>query len=159
MNLDSEAGESEMSEEALLDFNQTHLENAENKFVKSVENNIPQLKLARKAQKGEITVTFDYSQPSEAYYHTIKALLAQYLDGEEQEALDTISLADHICSRASIGQVVVSPLDEAKDPDLIPELQNLSDEEFAKQAIKYNSERDVFGFSTILSLNYKQMRK
>ena len=38
-----------MSEEALLDFNQKHVENAENKFVKSIENNIPALKMARKA--------------------------------------------------------------------------------------------------------------
>lgn len=41
-----------------------------------------------------------------------------------------MSLADHICQRASIGQVVVSPLDADKDPDLIPELQKLSDDEF-----------------------------
>lgn len=120
--LDSEGGESELSEEALMDFNQKHVENADKKFTKSVENNVPALLTTRKAQKGEITVTFEYSQPSEAYYHTIKALLSQYLDGEEQENLDTISLADHICERASIGQVVVSPLEPAKDPDLIPEL-------------------------------------
>ena len=110
--LDSEGGESELSEEALMDFNQKHVENADKKFTKSVENNVPALLTTRK----------EYSQPSEAYYHTIKALLSQYLDGEEQENLDTISLADHICERASIGQVVVSPLEPAKDPDLIPEL-------------------------------------
>ena len=28
-----------------------------------------------------------------------------------------MGLADHICERASIGQVVVSPLDEGKDPE------------------------------------------
>jgi hypothetical protein len=53
----------------------------------------------------------------------------------------------------------VSPLDEDKDPDLMPELQNLSDSDFAKAAAKLNGERDVFGFCTILSLNYKHIRK
>ena len=55
--------------------------------------------------------------------------------------------------------MVVSPLDPSKDPDLIPELQTLSDQEFAKAAAKLNSERDVFGFSSILSLNFKILRK
>jgi hypothetical protein len=36
----------------------------------------------------------------------------------------------------------------------MPEFKGLSDEEFAKVAVKYNSQRDVFGFSTILSLTY-----
>jgi hypothetical protein len=70
-----------------------------------------------------------------------------------------MSLADHICERASIGQVIVSPLDETKDPDVIPELQKLNDEDFAKAAAKLNAERDVFGFCTILSLNYQKLRK
>lgn len=54
---------------------------------------------------------------------------------------------------------MVSPLDAAKDPDQIPELQTLTDAEFAKAAAKLNAERDVFGFSTILSLNFKNLRK
>lgn len=62
-------------------------------------------------------VEFDYAEPSEAYYHTIKALLAQYLDGEEGEDLDLMGLADHICERVSIGTVVVSPLDPENDPE------------------------------------------
>lgn len=70
-----------------------------------------------KAKKGEIAVDFQYVMPSEAYYHSIKALLNQYIDGEEAETIDTMGLADHICERASIGQVVVSPLDADKDPD------------------------------------------
>lgn len=70
-----------------------------------------------------------------------------------------MSLADHICERASIGQVVVSPLEADKDPDMIEELQLLPEAEFNKAAVKLNAERDVFGFSTILSLNYKQLRK
>jgi hypothetical protein len=37
----------------------------------------------------------------------------------------------------------------------MPEFKGLTDEEFAKVAVKYNSQRDVFGFSTILSLTYK----
>jgi hypothetical protein len=45
-------------------------------------------------------------------------------------------------------------LDPDKDPDQIPELQLLSDAEFEKAAQKLNAERDVFAFSSILSLNY-----
>ena len=57
----------------------------------------------RKPVKDEIEVSFEYVQPSEAYYHQVKALLTRYLDGEEAESLDLIALADHICERASIG--------------------------------------------------------
>lgn len=77
MEENAEGGESEMSdEEALLDFNKEFVDKAEKKFVESMENNIPALTLARRAKKDEINVIFEYSQPSEAYYHTIKALLA-----------------------------------------------------------------------------------
>ena len=51
--------------------------------------------------------------------------------------------------------MVVSPLDADKDPELMPELKDLPDEEFEKAALKYYAERDVFAFSSILSLNYK----
>ena len=50
-----------------------------------------------------------------------------------------MQLADYICERASIGQVVVSTLEPEKDPDLIPELQALPDAEFEKEAIKLNA--------------------
>ena len=53
--------ESDMSEEALMDFNQKHVDNADKKFIRSVENSIPYLQTTRKAQKNEITVTFEYS--------------------------------------------------------------------------------------------------
>jgi len=46
-------------------------------------------------------------------------------------------------------------LEADKDPDLIPALQKLNDEDFAKAAVKFNAERDVFAFSTILTLNYR----
>lgn len=36
----------------------------------------------------------------------------------------------------------------------MPQYASLSDEDFAKVAIKYNMTRDIFGFSTILSLTY-----
>ena len=71
----------------------------------------------KKVAKGEIEVDFQYVVPSEAYYHSIKALLNQYVDGEEGEEMDYMSMADNICERASIGQVVASPLDEDKDPE------------------------------------------
>ena len=83
---------------------------------------------SRKPEKGEITVNFDYVEPSEAYYHTVKALLGPLLDGEEAEELDLMELADHICERVSIGVVVVSPLDAANDPEQIPELEALDDD-------------------------------
>jgi hypothetical protein len=70
-----------------------------------------------------------------------------------------MQLADYICERASIGQVVVSTLEPEKDPDLIPELQALSDAEFEKEAIKLNAQRDVFAFGTLVSLNYNIIKK
>ena len=85
----------------------------------------------KKAQnKGEIEVDFQYVQPSEAYYHSVKALLAQYIDTTEADKVELMKLADHICERASIGQLVVSPLDADKDPEQMPEFQKLSDDEF-----------------------------
>jgi len=84
----------------------------------------------------------------------VKAFLSTYLDGEEAEKIDLVGLADHICERHSIGQVVTSPLDDVDNPELMPALMKLDDDEFDKEALKYNSKRDVFGFSTILSLSY-----
>ena len=49
----------------------------------------------------------------------------------------------------------MSPVEADKDPELMPELKDLPDEEFEKAALKYYAERDVFAFSSILSLNYK----
>lgn len=46
---------------------------------------------------------FQYVQPSEAYYHSVKALLAQYIDTTESDKVELMKLADHICERASIG--------------------------------------------------------
>ena len=71
----------------------------------------------KKAEKGEIEVDFLYVCPSPAYYHNVKALLNQYLDGDHGEQLDYIGLTDHICERASIGQMVVSPMEADKDPE------------------------------------------
>ena len=45
-------------------------------------------------------------------------------------------------------------MDEDKNPDFMPEMIKLPDDEFYKQSLKYLAERDVFAFSTILSLNY-----
>ena len=64
--------------------------------VKSISNQ-------RQLEKGEIEVDFQYVQPSPAYYHNVKALLNQYLDGDHGEQLDYVGLTDHICERASIG--------------------------------------------------------
>ncbi len=41
-----------------------------------------------------IDVEFELVIPSEAYYHSVRALLNQYLDGEEGEELDISGLSD-----------------------------------------------------------------
>ena len=75
-------------------------------------------------------VDFEYVVPSEAYYHSVKALLSQYIDAPDADSVDLMGLADHICERISIGQVVGSPLEPSKDPENLPEFLRLSDEEF-----------------------------
>ena len=72
--------------------------------------------------------------------------------------MDYMNMADHICERASIGQVVVSPLDDDKDPEQMPEFEDLDDDEFKKRSLRYYAERDVFAFSSILSLNWNKRR-
>jgi hypothetical protein len=63
-------------------------------------------------------------------------------------------LADQVVSTVSIGSVVASSLE--KDPADMPEYKALSDEEFEKIALRYNRERDVYGFITVLSLTKRQ---
>jgi hypothetical protein len=53
---------------------------------------------------------------------------------------------------------VASSLDPSENPENMPELMALSDEEFDKAAIKYNAKRDVFGFSSIVSLSYSRKK-
>lgn len=101
-----------------------------------------------------IDVEFELVLPSEAYYHTVRALLNQYLDGEDNEQLDVSGLADQVVSTVSIGSVVASCLE--KDPADMPEYKSLTDEEFEKVALRYNKERDVYGFITVLSLTKRQ---
>ena len=47
-------------------------------------------------------------------------------------------------------------MDETENPENKPELMALNDADFEKEALKYNSTRDVFGFSTIVSLTYSR---
>ena len=101
-----------------------------------------------------IDVEFELVLPSEAYYHSVRALLNQYLDGEENEMLDVSGLADQVVSTVSIGSVVASPLEQ--DPADMPEYKDLPDEQFEKIALRYNKERDVYGFITVLSLTKRQ---
>ena len=97
-----------------------------------------------------IDVEFELVLPSEAYYHTVRALISQYLDGEDQENLDLSGLADLVVSCISIGSVVASALDPNPEED--PKYKHLNDEEFQKVVNKLNMQRDVYGFTTILSL-------
>ncbi|TNV78286.1 hypothetical protein FGO68_gene12590 [Halteria grandinella] len=105
-----------------------------------------------------IDVDFELVQPSEAYYHSVRALLNQYLDGEDNETLDISGLADQVVNTVSIGSVVASALEQ--DPADMPEYQDLPDDQFDKIALKFNQDRDVYGFMTILSLTKraKQIR-
>jgi hypothetical protein len=54
----------------------------------------------------------------------------------------------------SIGSVIASALDE--DPENMPEYKDLEELEFNKILLKYNATRDVYGFTTILSLTKRQ---
>lgn len=76
-----------------------------------VKTNPDFIKMNDAKGNNEIEVFFELVHPSEAYYHQIKALLMKYLDGQEAEDLDIISLTEHICERISIGQVVATPLE------------------------------------------------
>ena len=103
-----------------------------------------------------LEVDFEYVAPSEAYYHIVRQLLLQYLDGPQQEKLDISAMADHILERASIGSVIASSLGY-EDPEKNPEYESLPDKEFDKIVLKANAKRDVYGFITILSLTkYKE---
>ena len=50
--------------------------------------------------------------------------------------------------------MVASPLEPSRDPENMAEFAALSDDEFNKRAQVYYAERDVFAFSTILSLTW-----
>ena len=64
-------------------------------------------------------------------------------------------MADYLLGRASIGSVIVSSLGD-EDPEVNPAYAKLSDEEFEKIALKMNAKRDVYGFTTILSLTWSK---
>jgi len=55
-----------------------------------------------------------------------------------------------VVGRPSVGSVIASSL--ARDPETMPEYRNLSEAEFDKVVLKFNSERDVYGFTSVLSL-------
>lgn len=76
------------------------------------------------------------------------------MDGEDNDLLDVSGLSDQIVSTASIGSVVASSLEQ--DPAVMREYKDLPDAEFDKVALRYNSQRDVYGFTTILSLSRRQ---
>jgi len=109
-----------------------------------------------KVEKSKFILDFELVSPCESYYHSVRGLLNQFLDGEEQEALDISEMADNIVSRASIGSMVASPLDQ--DPETMPEYKDLPEAEFNKVVLRLNNERDVYGFTTILSFK-RQMKQ
>ena len=108
-------------------------------------------------KSGKINVDFEYVSPSEPYFHIVRTLLLQYIDGEEQETLDVSGMADNILARASIGSVIASSLAE-QDPEVDPQYAGLSDAEFEKVCLKLNGTRDVYGFISILSLTWEKSK-
>lgn len=105
--------------------------------------------------KKEVDVDFEYVVPSEPYFHIVRTLLNQFLDGEDQEKLDISAMTDHILDRASIGSVIASSLGD-EDPELNPEYAKLPEAEFDKIAQQCNAKRDVYGFISILSLTWSK---
>eukprot|EP00347_Sterkiella_histriomuscorum_P017446 403349340 len=101
-----------------------------------------------------IDIDFELVIPNECYYHTVRALLTNYLDGEEQESFDMSGLADQVVNCISIGSIVASSIDPNPEED--PQYQHLSEDEFQKVVNKLNSQRDVYGFTTVLSLTKRQ---
>ena len=95
--------------------------------------------------------------PSEPYFHFVKNMLNQFLDGQEQLKFRVSDMVDYILERASIGSVIASSLG-ADDPELNPEYADLPDDEFEKIANKCNAERDVYGFISIVSLTWSHKR-
>lgn len=55
------------------------------KRVAAASQDVKEIASQKKAEKGEIEVDFLYVCPSPAYYHNVKALLNQYLDGDHGE--------------------------------------------------------------------------
>ena len=110
------------------------------------------------SDRKELDVDFELVSPSEPYFHIVRTLLTQYLDGEEQESLNISGMTDSILQRASIGSVIASSLGVA-DPVLNPEYAGLDDEEFAKIADKANATRDVYGVIHILSLTWSRKKE
>lgn len=103
------------------------------------------------------TFDFEYVSPNEAYFHIVKVLLNQYLDGEHQEKLDLSAMSDFILERASIGSVIASSLGK-EDPETNPKYAKLSDKEFDKICLTMNQKRDVYGLISILSLSYSSAK-
>jgi len=54
----------------------------------------------------------------------------------------------------SIGSVVASALDPNPEED--PQYKDLDDDEFQKVVNKLNTQRDVYGFTTVLSLTKRR---
>lgn len=67
------------------------------------------------------------------------------------------AMADYILERASIGSVIASSLGK-DDPETNPKYADLPDDEFEKIAMKFNAEREVYGFISIASLSYSSKK-
>jgi len=114
--------EDDDEEESKLPVKKSQEEEVDDEDEEAQEN---LFKVDKKKSK-TIDVEFELVLPSEAYYHSVRALLSQYLDGEENEKLDLSGLADQVVSTVSIGAVVASPLDQ--DPAEMPEYKDLPDD-------------------------------
>ena len=63
-------------------------------------------------------------------------------------------MADLVVNTISIGSVIASALEV--DPAEMPEYNNLPEAEFNKVVLKFNATRDIYGFTTVLSLTKRQ---
>ena len=90
---------------------------------------IMDLNKTKEDKAGKVKVEFEYVTPSEPYFHIVRTLLNQFLDGEAQEKLDISGMADNVLDRASIGSVIASSLGD-EDPDKDPRYEGLNDDQF-----------------------------
>ena len=97
-----------------------------------------------KDEKSEMTdFDFEILAPSQSFFHMIKLLLTNLLDGAK---FDVSGLSDHILNISALGALPASCLNF----DMDVKYQDLSDAEYEQKRVMHNKEREVFGVTTIV---------
>ena len=104
------------------------LQRDEDNIESESEAGIDLFNTTSKGGKDDVDVEFELVIPHEAYYHSVRAHLGQYLDGEDQESLDLSGLANNVVECVSIGSCIASCLDPNPEED--PKYKDLNDEDF-----------------------------